>query len=294
MKKTPKILPHLYKSKDILNTALPFAQGGELIDPIKGKDKDKDKKSTKFKPKGDVAPFVTSNPEEYAYRKAAYHDSLYVANKYNSIMPKPISSLPYYRDGSVSQWRKPTIKNHYVIGSRNTMSGDLKGMESPVWKNYERATNYERSTRDYPNLYNEPVAYEVKSHYFPKHAGRTLDFGFFKIKQPDSYEFDSFVSSKPRYQPPRQKIIFQEPPKPSKPTAKNLKVIQQKPVVNSEVIQPTPTPTPIPTPIPTPTPVIVNPELQKFVEERKLEPLGPPPGMGADVMPVYDIDDKPT
>ena len=40
-------------------------------------------------------------------------------------------------------------------------------------------------------------------------------------------------------------------------------------------------------------PPTVNPELQKFVEEKKPEPPGPPPGTGTDVMPVYNIDELP-
>lgn len=72
-------------------------------------------------------------------------------------------------------------------------------------------------------------------------------------------------------------------PKPNKPAG------AKKPKVKPEGI--TPTPEPIPQPVP--TPVIVNPELQKFIEERKPEPPGPPPGIGADVMPVYDTDELP-
>ena len=288
MKKTPKILPHLYKSKDILNTALPFAQGGELIGPIKGKDKDKDKKSTKFKPKGNVAPFVTSDPEEYAYRKAAYDDSLHVANKYNSIMPKPESRRTYYNPfTNIPYLTINPRKTRTTIDTEDFARLDNlnKGAKSTAWEDFM----YNQIMQDkklYPDVENYPTVWETKSNYFPKNIGRL--FG-------DSEEGTWYSDTRPRYQPPRQKIIFQEPPKPSKPPVKKSKVIQQKPVVNPEVIQPTPTPQPIPIPQPTPvpTPVIVNPELQKFVEERKPEPPGPPPGIGADVMPVYDTNELP-
>ena len=133
----------------------------------------------------------------------------------------------------------------------------------------------------YPDVVNQPTAWETKSNYFP----RGINIPFIGDTEEGTWHSDT----RPRYQPPRQKIIFQEPPKPPKPPVKESKVIQQKPVVKPEVIQPTPTPQPIPTP----TPIIVNPELQKFVEERRPEPPGPPPGIGTDVMPVYDIDELP-
>jgi hypothetical protein len=79
MKKTPKILPTYYKSKGTPifrdTTALPFAQGDTLDSTINEYNRDRDKNKKNKKPQR-VEPFITSDPEEYARRKAAYDDSL--------------------------------------------------------------------------------------------------------------------------------------------------------------------------------------------------------------------------
>lgn len=287
-----------YSSDDVRNAAQDIytylktkhRDGGQLDTYPKGGRPGKPKKG---EPKN-VQPYVTSDPAEYAYRKAAYDDSLYVANKYNRYMPSP-DYTHTWNDKDTHEtvgWRKPKRTKHsvyYFDDGTEALDGN-KGAVSPAWKNYERSTNYERNIIDYPYIYNKPVAVEEIVNYFPKDIYRRGTLGHFLYG--DGTELDSSFDNKYRYQPPRQKIIFQEPPKPkSKSKKQGAKKVEEKP----KVIEPTLIPQPIPTPIPQPTPIVINPELQKFVEEKKPEPPGPPPGLlpkpGTDVMPVYAEQD---
>jgi hypothetical protein len=213
-----------------------YRKGGYIVEDLEtyprgggpGKGKDTGKKSTKFKPKGNVAPFVTSDPEEYAYRKAAYEDSLSVANTNNRIMPKPMRRSTYYLPF--------TNIPHLTINPRKTKNTVETNTGTPIstydqsgrskaWKKYLN-DQFIKGSQQYPEIENYPVAWETKSNFFPHSIGLLGD----------SKEGTWHSNTKPRYQPPRQKVIFQEPPVPSKTKPKPKEhqyPTEYKPVINN-------------------------------------------------------------
>jgi len=272
-----------------------YRKGGYIIEDLEtypkgggpGKGKDTGKKSTKFKPKGNVAPFVTSDPEEYAYRKAAYEDSLSVANTNNRIMPKPMRRSTYYRPfTNIPYLTINPRKTRTTIEKDKSVGIDRlnEGAQSRAWEDFM----YNQIMQDkklYPDVENYPVAWETKSNFFPHHID-----GFFG----DSKEGTWHSDTKPRYQPPRQKVIFQKPPVPSKTKPKPKEhqyPTEYKPVINNvpksapegkkiigeEEVQQLDSKTgkvttvinpvyeDLEKPIPTLHPTRVNPELKKFI-----------------------------
>jgi len=221
-----------------------YKNGG---DPGKGK-KGKSK---------NVQPFVTSDPAEYAYRKAAYDDSL---NLYN-LNKNYRDAADKYFFKQYEHLTKPTTKN--AKAAIEEWNKTIAASEK--WNAYKRKSKV-------PN--------KPSGSFKTYGSGHTGGFGDINVNAPGVKVLKKkgkivlIEDSSLGYQKPLQPVVFQK---------------KQKPIVNQEVIEPTPVPQPIPTPIP----VTVNPELQKFVEERKPEPPGPPPGPGTDVMPVYDIDEAP-
>jgi hypothetical protein len=208
-----------------------YPRGGGL-GKGKGEGKGKGKGSTKFKPKGNVAPFVTSNPEEYAYRKAAYEDSLSVANTNNRIMPKPKRRETYYRPFTNYTIPHRTINPRKTKTTIKTNTGTASSIfdqseRSKAWRKYLN-DQFIKGSQQYPIIENYPVAWETKSNFFP----RGINIPFIG----DTEEGTWHSATKPRYQPPRQKVIFQEPPVPSKTKPKPKEhqyPTEYKPVVNN-------------------------------------------------------------
>ena len=186
-----------------------YAKGG---DPGKGK-KGKSK---------NVQPFITSNPEEYAYRKAAYDDSL-----------RTYQMAPNLKR-----------KENYIDAHSLSMKDNRQQLFN-LWKQYGN-------------------------------KGFNFDLGYNQRTSPKRKVSDGVIGHQIyNYKKPVQPVQFKKP----KSTQGATKKIQ--PIVEQEVIEPTLVSQPIPTPI------IVNSELQKFVEEERK------PGTGLDVMPVYDTDELP-
>ena len=215
-----------------------YAKGG---DPGKGK-KGKSK---------NVQPFVTSDPEEYAYRKAAYDDSLNLYNLNKNF--RDAAKKFFFTD--YDHLTKPTTKN--TKAALDEWKKLIKTSEK--WDAYKRISK----------VPNKP------SGAFANYgAGYTQAAGDININAPGTKVLKKkgdivlIKNTNPGYQKPVQPVQFKK---------------EQPPIVEKEVIEPTPVPQPVP------TPVMVNPELQKFVEERKPEPPRP----GTDVMPVYDTDELP-
>ena len=214
-----------------------YAKGG---DPGKGK-KGKSKK---------VEPFVTSDPDEYAFRKAAYDDSL---NLYR--LDKEAHNANY--KSALTRWiafTQPTSKN---IKKARQASDAMYAAD-------QRLEDYNRIS----NIKNDPME-ATKTYAFGRDStGLLKGSGLDVIKKKGKYVFVRDDSKS--FTRPVQPVQFKK---------------EQQPIVEQEIIEPTP----IPQPVPTPTPIIVNPELQKFVEERKPEPPSGYPG----IMPQYDIDEVP-
>lgn len=89
---------------------------------------------TKTKP-NKVEPFITSDPEEYAYRKAAYKDSLDLykhssaIKNYDRIL-KPVSEKKF---NEIQDWHKK--QPHYAI-DRVSLNKDLKNKKVKDFSNY--------------------------------------------------------------------------------------------------------------------------------------------------------------
>jgi hypothetical protein len=201
-----------------------YRKGGWVVEKLdaypKGGNPRKGKKQSK-----NVQPFVTSDPKEYAYRKAAYDDSL-----------RTYQMVPELRK------KENYIDNHSV------------------------------SIKD-----NQKKLYRLWNEYANK--GFNYSLGYNQRLTPIKKIGDGLIAHQIYdYDKPIQPVKFKKPRSKQGATKVTKK---EQPVVEQEVIKPTP------------IPVIINPELQKFVEERRPEPPGPPPGPGTDVMPVYDIDELP-
>jgi len=201
-----------------------YRKSGWVVEKLdaypKGGNPRKGKKQSK-----NVQPFVTSDPKEYAYRKAAYDDSL-----------RTYQMVPELRK------KENYIDNHSV------------------------------SIKD-----NQKKLYRLWNEYANK--GFNYSLGYNQRLTPIKKIGDGLIAHQIYdYDKPIQPVKFKKPRSKQGATKVTKK---EQPVVEQEVIKPTP------------IPVIINPELQKFVEERRPEPPGPPPGPGTDVMPVYDIDELP-
>ena len=195
-----------------------YEDGGELDTYPKGGGPGKGKKG-KSK---NVQPFVTSNPADYAYRKAAYDDSL-----------RTYQMAPNLKR-----------KENYIDAHSLSMKDNRQQLFN-LWKQYGD-------------------------------KGFNFDLGYNQRTSPKRKVSDGVIGHQIYdYKKPVQPVQFKKP----KSTQGATKKIQ--PIVEQEVIEPTLVSQPIPTPI------IVNPELQKFVEEER------EPGTGSDVMPVYDTDELP-
>jgi len=229
----------------------------------KGGDPGKGKKGKKSK---SVQPFVTSDPAEYAKRKAAYDDSLRYYKAYQM------------QDKLMGPGSKIEKKSNLTWSTKDLKSGRQKKIVKGLERYGPIADDYQSESHQFKKGYNDFTARKSDQQLikYYKSLGFTdkdimyhssPDIVSDKIKSVGTY-FDGYASS-PVYRKPSQEVIFK--PK------------EEDSIVNQEVIEPTPQSIPI----------IVNPELQKFVEERKPEPPGPPPGPGTDVMPIYDIDEVP-
>lgn len=292
-----------------------YAKGGSSCPPgyikINGKCK-------KYK---EVAPFITSDPEEYAYRKAAYEDSLYLANKYNPQQPKTKKYLKYEGVlGADFKGKAVKVKKGYVPTNRKLsyIMDDNYSKLSPAWKKFISDPNRKGDrTGRYHYFDNQPIGYQWEEAFFDTHALNT-PFGVKTFTLPGEEQY-SRVDVRPRFQPPKQQVIFQQPPKPKpkvhqyptehKPAVNNIPpgvsksdIEKGKVVVGDKVItgyqeeqQLDPKTGKVTTvinpvyedlekPIPTLHPTRVNPELKKFVyPETETE--------GEDEMPVYDDTD---
>lgn len=269
-----------------------MAKGGELDMYPKGGGTGKNKKGNSK----NVQSFVTSDPDEYAYRKAAYNDSLWLHQ--NNLKPVSIKSTVGYGG------KNEKLRNLEVIAARNSAT-DLGAIFDKHKKYSKRFVDMGKEKHKSP--YSNEVQLQAEKlgidHPITKYDHLDYVIGRYRdnvlmnpITNNPITSFDNpfendvnrqwIINTAARYKKPVQPVLFQAKPA----VAKKPKVTQQKPVDKLEVIEPTPTP--IPQPIP--TPVIVNPELPKFVEEQKPEPPGPPPPRpGTDVMPVYNTDELP-
>jgi hypothetical protein len=226
MKKTPKILPTYYQSKGTPifrdTTALPFAQGGTLDSTISEYNRDRDKNKKNKKPQR-VEPFVTSDPKEYAYRKAAYDDSLTIFKLNNEFT----AAKRLADDNATGR-----------IRSRHNSPAD--GLQA--WDELDAQRAYWESRKNNPllqDVVNKPTR---PTPYFRTYGQNVLP----------RFSFDR----------PVQRVKFVEPT-PNKPKSKvnNKTIIKPTPLITKEVIQPTPITEqliPIPTPIP-PGPPLVPP-----------------------------------
>jgi hypothetical protein len=287
-----------YLKGDVSDTKNPalieeYAKGG---DPGKGK---KDKKQSK-----NVQPFITSDPAEYAKRKAAYDDSLRYYKAYQM------------QDKLMGPGSKIQKKSNLTWSTKDLKSGRQKKIVKGLERYGPIADDYQSESHQFKKGYNDFTARKSDQQLikYYKSLGFTdkdimyhssPDIVSDKIKAVGTY-FDGYASS-PVYRKPSQEVIFeskeQQYPTSYEPVVNNT---QQKPpegkiIVGQQEVQQLDPKTgkvsTVITPIygdreskgPTHIPTYVNPELQKFVEERKPEP----PGTGTDVMPVYDTDELP-
>jgi len=255
-----------------------------------------------------VKPFVTSDPEEYAFRRAAYDDSLwmYEHNQRQPNLRQPAhfrNSSNWFRNLanwsanetisnrrnftlSPNQFHNGAVRNHDVDQIRRLGNNlGLTALGNTLF-NENRPTNNTFNTREAYNL--TAAAEDMRNIYSPYRRRNPL----IPWNNPISYvgrsarytdnigQGSNYISQiETRYKPPVQPVIYKP-----KPNTDNKVITKPKPPITKEAIPPTPITEqviPIPTPIP-PGPPPVPPI-----------PPGPPPGPGTDVMPAYDIDETP-
>ena len=152
-----------------------------------------------------VQPFVTSDPDEYAYRKAAYDDSLYVVKEYNSKQPKAEKYWNY--SGIIPAGKQPavrTVNGFEPTGTNPNYSGWSRAGWSPAWEKYMKNTqNY-----DIP-FENRPIGYAFQRKFFDRHVIAT-PFGTKTFTLPGEKQLES-IRTEPRFKPPVQPVIFAKP-----------------------------------------------------------------------------------
>ena len=152
-----------------------------------------------------VQPFVTSDPDEYAYRKAAYDDSLYLVKEYNSKQPKAEKYLNY--TGILHNTRQPavrTVNGFKPAGTDPNYSGSSYAGWSPAWEKYMKNTqNYDTPFE------NRPIGHAFQKTYFDRHAIST-PFGSRTVTLPGEKQRES-IRTAVRFKPPVQPVIFAKP-----------------------------------------------------------------------------------
>lgn len=243
-----------------------YKNGGELDTYPKGGGTGKNKKGNSK----NVQPFVTSDPDEYAYRKAAYDDSLRYYKAY--IMQDKLMGPGNKKEKGYIKWGTAELKK----GRTRRYDKHLKGWYADDHQNeddqFKKGYNPFSARKEDQQLikYYKSLGFTDKDIMYHSSPDVVSD----KIKAIGSYN-DGYAVS-PVYKKPVQPVIFQEPPKPQ-PS------IKPKPPVKKELVEEVEVK---PNVIPQPIPTVVNPEP---VIERKPEPPRP----GTDVMPVYDTDELP-
>jgi hypothetical protein len=288
-----------YPEEDYIETELTpeeieeYRKGGFIVEDIsvpqltmqKGGDPDPKKKKTSR-----IEPFITSDPDEYAFRKAAYDDSLHAANKYNPKQPRT-SKYNLYKPivGKSFPGKRASVKRKYIpYIPRPLDTYDVSG-ESPAWEKFRRENMHLRDRM----IENQPIGFVTEESVYDSRAIRT-PFGIKTFTLPGEYQ-DKEFDRKPRYKRPVQPVIFKEPvthqekkkpvehkyPTSRKPVVDNTK---QKPpegkiVVGKEEVQQLDPNTGVVTtvinpvyedammPIQTLSPARVNHTLQKFIGE---------------------------
>jgi hypothetical protein len=225
-----------------------------------------------------VEPFVTSDPEEYAYRKAAYDDSSHLAKKYNAREPRANRAMTYHGVTGSHTGRPKRFERGY-IPSNSGRTVDLNYAQvSPAWKNFMYA-DPDRSHRY--AIQNRPIGYKWERSFFDTHAAAS-PFGVKTFTLPGEKEMD-YLDIKFRFQPPVQPVKFVSPDDKKKNTSSKHLIKKPVPKLTEE-----------------PLPPVV-------VQEKPVMPIppGPPPGIPPTppipvpptgypgIMPVYDTDELP-
>jgi len=232
----------------------------------------------KKKKNKNVKPFVTSDPEEYAYRKAAYDDSSHLAKKYNAREPRANRAMTYHgvtgsHTGRPKRFERGYTPNHSLFATNMNYAE-----ASPAWKNFIYG-NPDRSHRY--AIRNAPIGYKWERSFFDTHAAAS-PFGVKTFTLPGEKEMD-YLDIKFRFQPPVQPVKFVSPDDKKKNTSSKHLIKKPVPKVTEE-----------------PLPPVV-------VQEKPVIPIppGPPPGIPPTppipvpptgypgIMPVYDTDELP-
>jgi AmpD protein len=204
-----------YPKEDYVETELTpeeieeYRKGGFIVEDIsvpqltmqKGGDPDPKKKKTSR-----IEPFITSDPDEYAFRKAAYDDSLHAANKYNPKQPRT-SKYNLYKPivGKSFPGKRASVKRKYIpYIPRPLDTYDVSG-ESPAWEKFRRENMHLRDRM----IENQPIGFVTEESVYDSRAIRT-PFGIKTFTLPGEYQ-DKEFDRKPRYKRPVQPVIFKEP-----------------------------------------------------------------------------------
>ena len=230
-----------------------------------------------------VEPFVTSDPDEYAFRKAAYDDSLYLANKYNPVKPKTNKYSIYTGPTGNFMAKRIGVKQGYIPYSYRNLNDryDMAGW-SPAWEKFREENMHLRGRM----IKNNPIGFATETSTFDVH-GLPTPFGVKTFTLPGETR-NKETDYKVRFKPPVQPVKFVSPDDKKKNTSNKHLIKKPVPKVTEEplppvVVQEKPIPVP-PGPPPgiPPTPPIPP-----------VPPKPEPPKRYPDVMPVYDIDETP-
>lgn len=202
-----------YPEEDYVETELTpeeieeYRKGGFIVEDIsvpqltmqKGGDPDPKKKKTSR-----IEPFITSDPEEYAFRKAAYDDSLYLVNKYNKVQPKANKRISY-SNALAGAYLKPYKSKRY-LKPISGISASYSGF-SPAWHNF--INQIDPGAINKYQFKNIPYARDMEENYFHSRAIAT-PFFVKGITLPGEKPV-IYKHGVPRFKPPVQPVIFKEP-----------------------------------------------------------------------------------
>ena len=210
------------ESKEELNVA---AKGGTPCPPgyvkLNGRCVEYGTAIRKTKPAKKVEPYVTSDPEEYAYRKAAYDDSLWLYK--NNLRTPPLLQPNRQKYNKSDSWLNKLAKwsvDEKVIDRKNltlTPEEFKKGLKTTWYQSgLARFINPVGESKKLNDLYttNESDKYKqspIRNSNLPKNEPIKYVGNMMRSKNNTGESGQRISQFEPRYKKPVQPVIFKEP-----------------------------------------------------------------------------------
>ena len=227
------VAPGFINAKLTSNEIEEYAKGGYIIEDISVPELDKAQKGKT------VQPYYTSDPKEYAFRKAAYDDSLYMyKNNLNPLPKSTIQNMSYEKVKGIAPYRS---YEHTITGKNNINNSryhnNVYQDDSPYYRAYYAANN-----KFLPQ--NNPIKIDARTDYYAPYSienpftGKLT--GLFlpgQTEQKDAYKRKYAYA---RYKKPVQPVNYIQSVKPI-----DKKPVNKKPVQSVQPVKPVEEVTPL-------------------------------------------------